>query len=611
VRPGRRLIALLAAAGALGLPAVAQADSADVVDADVSLRLAGDGALLVSERFTFDYEGTYHASFRDIPLDANEEITNVSVSEKGRVYRLGGCTVQGCTDETGRFGITGNPDGDGIWIVWHHNAANEERTFTVAYRVVAKDHVIAYDDVIDVYWQVWGDQWDFGLDHLTANLKDPALRPHPGEEATPENPSAVWGHPRDVEGRDFLEPGVAGLEATDINDHQFVELRVLVPRTPEQGVSAAGRGEGDGLPAILSEEQGVDDDFNSPFNKAKRWVSAHALTLALILGGLAVLAMMLLSRLAREHSTSVPKHVPEPPDDASPALAYGLAHEGGDSTDTVLATLVDRDYYTAKTTSAEDEKLDLSIAKNSKRPSGKLESHEQEVLSFFDELLEGDTVPMSDMKDRIPEHDATWRGRWESMTAALDSADEGQLSWDRNLNKWRLLMVLPLIVGFGVIALARLSVEGDWTWLPPAGVGLVTLIFVFAWPWRNLKRLAPEYGERSAKWRGFERWTRDFPSLKDDPPATLELWKRILVFGVAFGTAERMIASGRIPAPVLESSAGWTGYYFSGGGDASFGSSFSSGFSSQVAPESSSSGGGGGFSGGGGGGSGGGGGGSW
>ena len=36
-------------------------------------------------------------------------------------------------------------------------------------------------------------------------------------------------------------------------------------------------------------------------------------------------------------------------------------------------------------------------------------------------------------------------------------------------------------------------------------------------------------------------------------PATLDLWKRILVFGVAFGTAKRLIDSGRIPAPVLES----------------------------------------------------------
>ena len=79
-----------------------------------------------------------------------------------------------------------------------------------------------------------------------------------------------------------------------------------------------------------------------------------------------------------------------------------------------------------------------------------------------------------------------------------------------------------------------------------------------------------------------------------------------------------MIASGRIPEPVaVSASAGghWSSVRRSHGsfdGRAFDGSTFSSGFASQVSPPASSGGGGGGFSGGGGGGfSGGGGGGSW
>jgi len=102
--------------------------------------------------------------------------------------------------------------------------------------------------------------------------------------------------------------------------------------------------------------------------------------------------------------------------------------------------------------------------------------------------------------------------------------------------------------------------------------------------------------------------------VEDDPPSTLKLWRRILVYAVAFDTAERVAKSGRIPAPVAEEAASsglWTSYAVGSGFGHGF-SGFSSGFSSQVAPESSSSGGGGGFSGGGGGGfSGGGGGGAW
>ena len=182
----------------------------------------------------------------------------------------------------------------------------------------------------------------------------------------------------------------------------------------------------------------------------------------------------------------------------------------------------------------------------------------------------------------------------------------------------RCLYVLVLAVLALFAAIALICVTEDEGWLLPAGVGLLTLLVVVMWPGNRLRRMTPEHGARSARWQSFARWTEDFPRLRDDPPATLELWRRILVFGVAFGTADRMIESGRIPAPVAETAAGqsnWSSYAFAGGfaGSTFDGSSFSSGFATQVAPPaSSSSGGGGSFSGGGGGGfSGGGGGGSW
>jgi len=361
------IVTLAVLAAALALPAIASAKSADVTNADVSLRLAQDSSLLVKERLTFDYQGDYHASYRDIPLSGGEGIdaNSISVREAGLVYRPGGCTTFGCTDETGKFGVTQSPDGGAIRIVWHHNASNEQRTFTVAYRVAARDHIKAYDDVIDVYWRVWGDQWDFSLDHLTASLRDPALNPS-------RQLYRVWGHPRDVEGKTVRGRGAATLEASNVPAHQFVEMRVTVPRRPGQDVSAAGAHSGNGLPGILAEEQSATDDFNSTWNKTKRFVAHHAELLAgLITAGLLLLLAAMLW-LSREYPSSSPKYVPEPPDEASPALAYGLAHEGDDTSNTVLATLLDlieRGYYDAKQATTEDEKLDLASAKASKRPT--------------------------------------------------------------------------------------------------------------------------------------------------------------------------------------------------------------------------------------------------
>ena len=596
-----------AVATMLALPASALA-SADVTDANVTLRLARDSSVLVSERLAYTYKGDYNASYRDIPLanGATIDPNSVSVREGNRLYQPGGCTTYGCTDRTGLFGVTTTPDGSGVRIVWHHNASNERRTFVVSYRL---DKVVdAYDDVLDLNARVWGDQWDFSLAHLTAQFRSPLLDPA-------NRTYAVWASPRSVEAKTIRGPGVAGLTATGVPAHQFVELRVTVPRPPGLNVSGAKTHSGNAFPGISAAEQKATDEFNKPWNKFKRFVAHHAELLAALITALLLLALALMLYLAREYPTSTGKYVPEPPDDASPALAYGLAHEGEDSSNTVLATLLDlieRGYYDTKNATTDDEKLDLAIKKAGKRPAAKLEPYEQETLGFFDELIGDETVALSDMKDRIPEHSATWRSRWEKMTESLNSADGGQLQWDRNLNPLSLLIAAIGGILVGAICLIQNNVEHHW--VVTALIGAVGVAIVALWPARRLKRLGRDYRERSSSWESFQRWTDDFPRLDDDPPATLKLWKRILIYGVAFGTADRMIKSGRIPEPVVQSSDGsWANGYLTGAyvGSSFNGGAFGSGFSSQVAPESSSSGGGGGFSGGGGGGFGGGGGGSW
>jgi uncharacterized membrane protein len=616
--PRRALCTLVALALSLVFAASAFGKTADVTDADVALRLAPDGSLLVTERLTFNYDGKFEGSYRDVVLLHDERITDVKLSQDGSEFKPGGNTALRSHDRPGVFGTTEVTDDDGhraVRIVWHYRASDEQRTTTISYRVI--DGVVAYDDVLDIGWGVWGTEWDFDLEHLTAGFANPALDP-----ADPLY--RVWGHvfdsngePSRVDGETVRGTGEATLTADDVSSGTGVEIRVTMPRDPAENYPAARHETGEGLPDILAFEQDLTDDFNSPWNRFKRFVSKHAFALSLGIAAIAWLLTLLFAWLARERDSGVPEYLPEPPDEATPAVAYGLAHEGGNSTNTVLATLldlVDRGYYETSQATTDDEKLDLSIKQKADRPAGDLTDYEQDVLAFFDQLLDGNQVAMSDMKDRIPEHSEVWRGRWERMTEKLDEAEAGDLTWDRNLNGARWLAVLGAILAFGLVILIALAESKGW--IGASIVAFVNVIGIMSLSATRFKRLDSDHRERAARWQAFERWTQDFPRLKDDPPATLELWKRILVFGVAFGTAERMIESGRIPEPVVaDASSGshWSSYAFVGGWNSSSfdGGSFSSGFSSQVAPQSSSSGGGGGFSGGGGGFSGGGGGGSW
>ena len=121
------------------------------------------------------------------------------------------------------------------------------------------------------------------------------------------------------------------------------------------------------------------------------------------------------------------------------------------------------------------------------------------------------------------------------------------------------------------------------------------------------RRRSPEAQAEAERWDAFRRYLTDFPRLQDAPPATLELWERFLVYGIAFGIAERVLqgAQLRMPEALHEQSSI---YWISGHGDLGSGPSalgigdLSAGFGSALAPPSSGSGGfGGGFSGGGGG----------
>ncbi len=110
------------------------------------MHVARDGALLVRERITFDFSGSFSGAYRDIPLRNGESIDGVAVAEGRTRYRPGGNTELGSVDAPETFGVT---DIDhGLRVVWHYRASDEARTFLVSYRF--RGLAVAYDDVIDV-----------------------------------------------------------------------------------------------------------------------------------------------------------------------------------------------------------------------------------------------------------------------------------------------------------------------------------------------------------------------------------------------------------------------------------------------------------------------------
>ncbi len=125
-----------------------------------------------------------------------------------------------------------------------------------------------------------------------------------------------------------------------------------------------------------------------------------------------------------------------------------------------------------------------------------------------------------------------------------------------------------------------------------AALLFVSMFFVRLWR----RRSAAIEGE-AERWEAFRRFLSDFPRLQDAPPASLELWERYLVYGIAFGIAERVLQAAQLQMPE-ELHPASTVFWISPTGDLGSGPTalgigdLSAGFGSALAPPSSGSGGG-------------------
>jgi uncharacterized membrane protein len=613
----RRVAALAASAlAALALAGVAHGQTYELVSSDVQANVRGDGAVAVDEAITVAFSGSFTYGFREIPLRAGERIDEIGVTENGRPFQPGASTELEPGGPPGTFGVR---DLDGrVRIVWRFTTDGfAQRTFVIHYRIAGL--AVAYDDVVDVNLKVWGDEWEQRLGRLTATMRGPG------------DVVRAWGHPVWVRGDVTIDGRSAILRALDVDAGQFVELRTLYPRDTFTSTGGMRVASGSGLAKITAEE--LDDAQAYERDKEKiDEAKAHPWRSALIVLAIGTIPALLIAMavfwwFGREPETGYDReYEQEPPTDTEAALVPTLLRQGGEAGSfeftATLFDLIRRGHYAAVPATTErsiwagirTERIsDLELS------AGKpvdLTPWERSVTTVVDDVLDGGTVRLSEFREKIEDERTEMAPRFDAFKGAV-SNEIGGRRWFRSLG------IVPLVGGmlaFGAIGaiLAWIAIDGWRTvyprWSDVVLIGLAFASFVNAAVllgastrrklWRRRSREAAIEAER---WDAFRRYLQDFPRLQEAPPATLELWERLLVYGIAFGIAERVLQAAHLAMPEALAQASSI-YWISGQGNLGSGASamsigdLASGFGSALAPPSSGSGGfGGGFSGGGGG----------
>ena len=617
----RRLLRLLVVAALLILPATpALAKSYHIAAADVTIEVQPDGSLVITERLTYDFDGFFSGAYRDVPLFADETFELISVSDETTTYGPGGCAWLGCSSPAGTYGL--DEQAGLARIVWHHSSQDDMRTFEIAYRMTGV--VTVYDDVADLLFQIWGDQWEVRADRVTAEVILP-----PGAS---EGEVLVWGHPYGIDGVTSLGDDQVSpdLEARDVPPNSFVEIRVVFPPALLESSDGVTIVAGPGQDIILGEEDAWAEQANDAREAARNGLIGGALAFVGLVGGAGGLVYL---RYGREPRTGYDREYEQfPPSDLSPAEVGALVSQGGVTEKQFTATLFDLirqgvvsavpGQVTRETWAGlrREEITDLTLSLTDKDTG--LRDFEQSVLTVLKRALADGPMPLHELNDAVRADAAANAKTYQSFRErVLEAIKRSRLLDDSGtVVSWLVRIGAIVLVFLAIFVLPQFLADNPgaegFTILFAMGAvaGAVTLFIVLSFR-RVRTRRTKEGALEAERWIAFRSYLRDFSRLEEAPSISLALWDQFLVYGISLGVAEQVLEQARLHAPVeLEqtSSLYWYGNHGYGGGptqNAFVG--LESALSGAFTPPSSGSGGGGGFSGGGGGGSGGGGGCAW
>ncbi|MBN1542292.1 DUF2207 domain-containing protein, partial [candidate division KSB1 bacterium] len=115
----------------------------ELVSALIKAQLLSDGGMVISERRTYRFVGSFTFAFRTLPVRPGVRYSEFAVREGDMIF------VRDDSRAPGTFIVENNTDA--LVVNWYYRARNETRTFEFIYRVDGA--IERYADAAVLYYQ--------------------------------------------------------------------------------------------------------------------------------------------------------------------------------------------------------------------------------------------------------------------------------------------------------------------------------------------------------------------------------------------------------------------------------------------------------------------------
>ena len=494
----KRFFALLLLAVASALPArplVAQR-SLELRDFHSSIVVRRSGAIRVTETLTVHFAGSWNGIYRVIPVEYR--------TDQGLNYTLRLDVVSATDDAGNTLRVEQERDGGSLRLkMYVPGAADATRKVVLTYDV--QNALRFFEEHDELYWNVTGDQWDFPIQQVRADIILPG----------------------DVSGvRTTSFSGARGSTATGGAAEQIANAVYFR--------SAAPLGYHEGLTVVVGWNPGLVERPTSVQKAARLFASNMLMLVPLLAFGI---MWTLWRRFGKDPDPGSIFVRYEPPPELTPAEAGTLLDDSPDARD-ITATIVDlavRGFVRIEET--ENAQLfglinttdyELQLLRAAEWPM--LKGHERALLQALSVHSENDRVRLSDLQNQFYKH-------MPQITKHLSSSLTAGGYYRAHPHIVRgIWLAIAAVVAVSIGALGfSISVRYGIAQLTTIIAAAATFIVMAVFAWLMPARTA--HGARTHAWlRGFEEFLRrvekDRLERMVDSPGTFE---KFLPYAMAFG----------------------------------------------------------------------------